>query len=286
MLQPTAIAILCLASLNAAGAFQPQSSSPPQQRRQTVPVTVAHAVVTDDAVEEPPSRSSTTRRNLLIGAAGSGAAFLLPRRQSAWASEFTPGGSLVDREVGILVGNAEASPSRRVDNSNVLFSQDNYFKFGQASQWIEPGNTDFPKTMPFTTSQQRYDALKKYQDRVSKGADAIGGLGDIIKSSGGGGDYATAVADPSDGRYALRPMGLLANGFLASENTGTTNELFLARWYINEMYLHIGDIRSAKKEADALNSLSSAKKAANSYLGMMNRVITSKVGDKFELLPM
>uniref|UniRef100_A0A7S4IAD1 Uncharacterized protein n=1 Tax=Odontella aurita TaxID=265563 RepID=A0A7S4IAD1_9STRA len=222
---------------------------------------------------------SSTRRNILIGALGS--AFF--PRQSAWASEFTPGGSLVDREVGILVGNPEASPSRKVDNSNVLFSQDNYFKFGQASQWIEPGNVDFPKTMPFTLTQQRYDNLKKYKDRVNRGMATIDGLGDAIKASS---DYSAAVADPSDPQYALRPMGLLANGFLASENTGATNELFLARWYINEMYLHIGDIRLAKSEIAAMKSLSGAKKAANSYLGMMNRVITSKVGDKFELLPM
>lgn len=265
MLQFTKIGLLCLAYLGVDAFQTPSRSSHPQ----TPPAQISY-----DALEE-----SSTRRNILIGALGS--AFL--PRQSAWASEFTPGGSLVDREVGILVGNSEASPSRKVDNSNVLFSQDQYFKFGQAAQWIEPGNVEFPKTMPFTPSQQRYDTLKKYKDRINKGVAAIDGLGDVIKSSS---DYATAVADPSDAQYALRPMGLLANGFLASENTGATNELFLARWYINEMYLHIGDIRAAKKEAEAIKSYSSAKKAANSYLGMMNRVITSKVGDKFELLPM
>ena len=37
------------------------------------------------------------------------------------AAEFTPGGTLVDREVGITVGNADASLSRKVDNSNVIF---------------------------------------------------------------------------------------------------------------------------------------------------------------------
>ena len=76
----------------------------------------------------------------------------------------------------------------------------------------------------------------------------------------------------------------MANGFLASENTGATNELLLARWYINEIYLDIGDIRAATSEADALKSLDAAKKSINSYYGLLNRVITSKVGDPFELL--
>jgi hypothetical protein len=71
---------------------------------------------------------------------------------------------------------------------------------------------------------------------------------------------------------------------LASENTGTTNELFLARWYINEIYLDIDDIKNASSEAEALKSYSNAIKALNSLLGMLNRSITSKVGDPFDLL--
>ena len=85
--------------------------------------------------------------------------------------------------------------------------------------------------------------------------------------------------------YQLRPMGLLANNMLASENTGATNELFLARWYVNEMYLLINDMRNAPSEADARNRVYPALcKAVNSYLSLMNRVITDKVGDKFSYL--
>lgn len=189
-------------------------------------------------------------------------------------ADFAPGGTLVDYEVGVRVGNNEASPSRAPDNSNVLFRQDYYFKFGTAAPWIEPGSTVFPKTMPFVLSQQRYDNLKKYGERIKKGIN-------IIDSLSPGGD----IFDPTASDvYQLRPMGLLANGFLASENTGTTNELFLARYYINEIYLGIGDARRAEQRQDATNALTSVKKALNSYLGLLNRVITSKVGDKFELL--
>ena len=195
------------------------------------------------------------------------------------AGNFTPGGTLVDREVGATVGNPEASPTRKLNNENVLFSQDNYFKFGVAAPWIEPDTTDFPKTMPFVLSQQRYDSLKKYGDRVSSGAVALKDLDSSIK----GGNYAT-IAGCNDSIYALRPLGLLANGFLGSENTGTTNELLLARWYINEVYLRIGDIQNAASEAEAMNAYNAAIKAFNSYFSMLNRVINSKVGNKFDYL--
>jgi len=189
-------------------------------------------------------------------------------------ADFAPGGTLVDYEVGPQVGNSEASPSRAADNSNVLFKQDYYFKFGTAAPFIPSGSTDFPKTMPFVLSQQRYDSLKKYGDRIKKGlimVDSLPTLDDI--------------PDPTTlDVYQLRPMGLLANGFLASENTGTTNELFLARYYINEVYLDISDMRNASSDSEKKKAWVSAKKALNSYLGMLNRVITAKVGDKFELL--
>ena len=192
------------------------------------------------------------------------------------AAEFTPGGTLVDREVGITVGNADASLSRKVDNSNVIFYQDYYFKFGTAGPWLEPDSTEFPKTMPFTRIQQRYDALKKYQPRILSGLDRIKSLKTMDPSE---------VVDPTASDvYSLRPMGLLANAMLASENSGATNELFLARWYINEVYLLVNDVRNAATPEQAAERATAAQKAVNSYLTMMNRVITPKVGDKFEYL--
>eukprot|EP00978_Attheya_sp_CCMP212_P020857 scaffold60256_cov55-Attheya_sp.AAC.3 len=197
----------------------------------------------------------------------------------SWA-EFAPGGTLVDRAVGVTVGNAEASQSRKSDNSNVVFDKDYYFKFGAAPVWIEPDSTEFPKTMPFTLSQQRYDSLKKYGDRVKAGLQQVQNL----KHAGVDVDH--TIADPSkQDVYALRPMGLMANGFLASENTGATNELFLSRWYINEIYLGIQDMMAAgDNKEQAKQAYESTKKATNSYLSMINRVITPKVGDKFEYI--
>ncbi len=192
-------------------------------------------------------------------------------------NNFTPGGTLVDRPVGVTVGNSDASSSRAFDNANVLFKQDHYFKFGVAPAWIEPESVDFPKTMPFTLSQQRYDALKKYGTRVQSGLQQLVAIRDMVDSTN---LPDTISNDLKTDAYQFRPMGLLANNFLASENTGTTNELLLARWYINEMYLQIADIQLSKDSKDAMIHYENAKKAANSYIQLMNRVITSKVGDK------
>jgi hypothetical protein len=217
-----------------------------------------------------------TRRHLFQLIGGVGFLWTATPPPPAYSAEFTPGGSLVDRSVGIQVSNPEASPSRKADNSNVLFDKDYYYKFGVAAPWISPDTTEFPKSMPFTVSQQRYDNLKKYGDRIKAGVAVMVNLKDAVEA----GKY-SEINDGSSPEYTLRPMGLMANGFLASENTGTTNELFLARWYVNEIYLRISDIRNASSPELARNAYNSLVKAINSYYSMMNRVITSKVGDKF-----
>lgn len=220
------------------------------------------------------------RRNFFQSAASIsvGLALVAPSRANA-EKAFAPGGTLVDYEVGVQVGNIQASKSRKVDNSNVIFNQDYYFKFGTAPQWIDEGNTEFPKTMPFTPSQQRYETVKKYGERVQRGVDRIASLGESIKN----GDY-NSILDGSAPEYYIRPMGLMANGFLASENTGTTNELLLARWYINEISLDIDDIKNASSKEEATSAYQATIKAVNSYLCLLNRVITPKVGDKLQLL--
>lgn len=200
---------------------------------------------------------------------------------------FAPGGTLVDYEVGVNVGNTEASLTRKADNSNVIFDKDYYFKFGTAPTWITSENEfDFPKTMPFTPSQQRYDTLKKYKSRIETSiyTNIVNNIGkDAIPNN----TY-NNIPDPtsSSNEYSIRAMGLLANGFLASENTGTTNELFLARWYINEIYLRLIDIRTASDQKTAQVAYNCCIKAINSYLRMLNRVITSKVGEKFDIIEM
>ena len=193
---------------------------------------------------------------------------------------FAPGGTLVDYKVGTTAGNAGANTRRRSDNSNVIFNQDYYYKFGTAPQFIKEGEIDFPKKMPFTLSQQRYDTMKKYRERVQRGIDIIQyDIKELIDK-----DEWSNIPDGDAPEYSIRPMGLMANGFLASESSGTTNELLLARWYINEVYLDVSDIKSSSSKSNALIAYDSTIKAMNSYLNLLNRVIIPKVGDPFQLI--
>jgi hypothetical protein len=215
-------------------------------------------------------------QSLFVISIGTSAAVLQPP-MNANAAEFAPGGTFIsDKEIGVLVNNPNASPLRKYDNSNVLFDKDYYYKFGTGIQYIEPpGNTAFPKTMPFTKSQQRYDALKKYRERV---VGALQLLESLPKTE-------SSIADPKgkEDVYQLRAMGLLANGLLASDNNGLPNEVFVARYYINEIYLRLIELMSNatidKNEQQLIYSC--IEKATNSYLTLMNRAISAKVGEPF-----
>jgi hypothetical protein len=137
--------------------------------------------------------------------------------------------------------------------------------------------------MPFVPAQQRYDALKKYRARVEVVKEVIVRIGPSSLATTST-DVTDDIPDKNDPIYQLRALGLLANSFLATENTGTTNELMLARWYINEMYLRIGDYRDALQRGDiatAQTCYDCLCKAMNSYLSLLNRSISSKVGDTF-----
>jgi hypothetical protein len=213
---------------------------------------------------------------------------------NAVVAEFAPGGTLItNKSIGILVNNIQASPDRKVDNANVLFDKDYYYKFGTGLQFIAPpGNTSFPKTMPFTKVQQRYDVLKKYRERIISGLNLIQSLSkrstDMTTTTT---TSSSDVVDPKgkEDVYQLRAMGLLANGLLASDNNGLPNEVFVARYYINEVYLRIDELRrlsstdtnTTTKDPQLLLVYECIENAINSYLTLMNRVITTKVGEPF-----
>ena len=237
--------------------------------------TNAHSTGTHTAT----SRRDWFQSQLVMIGTTTAATLVLQPPLMANGAEFAPGGTLItDKEIGILVNNPNASPIRKYDNSNVLFDKDYYYKFGTGIQYIEPpGNTSFPKTMPFTKSQQRYDSMKKYRERI------VGSL-QLLQSLP---KTTTSIADPKNKEdvYQLRAMGLLANGLLASENNGLPNELFVARYYINEIYLRLIELSSIttddKKEQQQQQIYSAIEKATNSYLTLMNRAITAKVGEPF-----
>ena len=161
-----------------------------------------------------------------------------------------------------MASNPDASLSRDPMNSNVLFSQDFYFKYGRSPPFLVDASSEIPDggAVPFTRVQQRYEAYGKYAARVLAGVEAFRALKGAVDN----GSWATVASD--DTKYNLRAMGLLANGLMASENNGPGNVLFLTRWYVNECALDIGDVAKAADKAQAAAAWERGRKAINSAL--------------------
>ena len=219
-------------------------------------------------------KPAVTRRGWCTGAA---AAITSLAPQVASADGVGPGMFV---ETKNIASNPDASRSRDPMNSNVLFSQDFYFKYGRSPPFLQDATSEIPDggAVPFTRVQQRYEAYGKYAARVLAGVEAFRALKGAVDD----GSWATAAAD--DTKYNLRAVGLLANGLMASENNGPGNVLFLTRWYVNECALDIGDVAKAADKAQAAAAWERGRKAINSALIVLNKEISPKVGEQFVLV--
>ena len=201
-------------------------------------------------------KPAITRRGWCTGAA---AAITSLAPQVASADGVGPGMFV---ETKNMASNPDASLSRDPMNSNVLFSQDFYFKYGRSPPFLQDATSEIPDggAVPFTRVQQRYEAYGKYAARVLAGVEAFRALKGAVDN----GSWATVASD--DTKYNLRAMGLLANGLMASENNGPGNVLFLTRWYVNECALDIGDVAKAADKGQAAAAWERGRKAINSAL--------------------
>lgn len=149
-----------------------------------------------------------------------------------------------------------------------LFPSDFYSKFGKRPAPIDSTDT-LPGAPPFVRVQTRYDAYQKYAPKINVGLAAFK-------------DLAQAPNQKSADTLVktLRPMGLLANNLLATDSV--TNELLLARYYINEVFFKIADVDWSRNDVSAL--VDQARLNLNSYLVVVNRAIPPTVGDAFPLL--
>ena len=79
-------------------------------------------------------------------------------------------------------------------------------------------------------------------------------------------------------------MGLLANQCLQSENEGTTNANFLARYMANEVDFAVRDMNAAAAARDTGSMKAAYAGVVNyieAYVTLLNMVIPPKVGEKF-----
>lgn len=155
-------------------------------------------------------------------------------------------------------------------NRNALFPEDFYNKFGTRPEPLT-AETELPGKPVFVRIQTRYDAYSKYASKVNIGLDAVKSMKDAD----------SIAANAPTALLGLRPMGLLANNLLAYDSI--TNELLLARFYVNQAYFALSDIADGSA-ADPSAAVRDAKRNLNAYLIMVNRSIPpEKVGPKFPL---
>lgn len=165
---------------------------------------------------------------------------------------------------------------RDVSNSNAIFREDYYFKFGKKPLPLRT-ESQLSNDPPFVRIQTRYEAYGKYAPKVKAGLAAFKDLERAV----GAGDAGAVRDDANIVVLSLRPAGLLANSLLAADSI--SSDCLLARYYVNEVYFQISDISDFDARTGA-SAVQAARPFLNSYLMVINRAIPPKVGDKFDLL--
>ena len=141
--------------------------------------------------------------------------------------------------------------------------------------------------------QQRIPIYSKYAYFIRLGTKDFSRLGAAIDA----GDWETAdsilmtpptTSIPPPVKDALLKMILFASGMLTSPNySGPNRELLVARFYANECGFAINELEIAvyaRNKGRAKAAWDFGRDSFDSYLTIVNRQITPKVGDKFDLI--
>lgn len=143
--------------------------------------------------------------------------------------------------------------------------------------------------------KQRIPAYGKYAFSIGLGANEFGQLGKMLKIPNPNWGEAAKLVDagfeqrmPSPTVDALLKMALFATQMLTSPNySGPSRELLVSRYYINECAFATRELAKAIDERDvgtAMGLWEFGKDSWNSYLSIVNRSISPKVGDKFTMI--
>ena len=158
--------------------------------------------------------------------------------------------------------------------------------FGSCTSSVDGGNS-----CTYVSLKQRGPAYSKYGSTIAQGAKEYETLGQILQQSNPDWKQALGLIRADLGAAAVDAelkMILLATALTTSPNfPGPSKELLVARFYANEVHYAQGRLRTAVEERnqqDALQFWEFGKDSWNSYFQVINRSITEKVGDKFELI--
>lgn len=158
--------------------------------------------------------------------------------------------------------------------------------FGSCTSSVDGGNS-----CTYVSLKQRTPAYAKYGSTIAQGAREYQTLGQILQQSNSDWEQASGLIRADLGAATVDAelkMILLATALTTSPNFPIpSKELLVARFYANEVHCAQRRLRAAVEERnreDALRIWEFGKDSWNSYFQVVNRSITPKVGDKFELI--
>ena len=195
----------------------------------------------------------------------------------------------------------------RKNNKDALIREDYWFLTGKTPprlltnslqgddpQWNAFGScssADGGNPCTYVSLKQRAPAYSKYASTISQGAKEYQRLGQILQSSNPAWNDALGLIRADLGAVAIDAelkLILLATALTTSPNfPGPNKELLVARFYANEIHYAQGKLRDAIEERNremAVEAWQFGKDSWNSYFQVINRSITPKVGEQFELI--
>lgn len=147
----------------------------------------------------------------------------------------------------------------------------------------------------YVSLKQRQPAYGKYAFSIQLGMDEYARLGRLLRGPNPNWDEAARLVDPGHESRMPSPavdaqlkMALFATQMLTSPNySGVARELLVCRYYVNECSYALREMGMAIEECDAASALGLwefGKDSWNSYLSIVNRAISPKVGDQFDMI--
>mmetsp|Transcript_22258 Transcript_22258/g.36153 ORF Transcript_22258/g.36153 Transcript_22258/m.36153 type:complete len:286 (-) Transcript_22258:52-909(-) len=261
---------------------------------------------------QPSPESASTRRTAIksiFGTAVSSAVFLPPNRPAFaqydggsatdTTNDATPTYNYEDRD---RKKNKEAliredywyysgkKPPRRLNIDAMPANDPTWNTWGECTKSETTGNS-----CVYVSLKQRIPAYGKYAFSIQLGADEFTKLGKILHDTNPNWNEASKLVDPgleqrmpAPAVDALLKMALFATQTLTSPNySGVARELLVSRYYVNECAFATKELARAIEERDvaaALGLWEFGRDSWNSYLAIVNRSISPKVGDKFEMI--
>eukprot|EP00978_Attheya_sp_CCMP212_P018777 scaffold51859_cov52-Attheya_sp.AAC.3 len=253
--------------------------------------------------------SCTNRREVLsIITSATTAAIIVPQRASGIDDIGEVAGSSVTSRVITNTGDYENRARR--GNKEALIREDVWYMLGKQpprqlpegalsaesgpeyNAWGTCITTGGQNSCTYVPLKQRYPAYSKYAFNIQLGAQEYSLLGKAIEAQ----DWDRAQSylvrnnnnSPPPVEDALLKMVLMGTQFLTTPNySGPPRELLVARFYVNEAHYATVQLRNAVACHDAVQSQqlwNFGRDSWNSYLALLNRGITEKVGDKIPLI--